>query len=952
MQLIHANPTAHPVGHGVRAGQVNYLTGSDRSLWRTGLPTYDRVTYEHLYAGIDLIYYGREGEVEYDFRVAAGADPGAIRMRYSGADAICIDAAGDLVLTTAAGEIRHRRPVIYQDWDGRRREIGGRYRLRGREVAFEIGAYDRRHELVIDPIVTYGSYIGGSDTDVGYGIGVDSAGNIYVGGETLSRDLPLKTPYQDAYRGNWDLFVTKIDPKGTVVYTTYLGGGGTEWFGGFAVDPAGNVVLSGYTDSANFPTSDTAPQSNNRGGFIFGSDCVLVKLDPTGSKLLFGTYLGGNDDDLSTALAVDQAGNVYVTGYTASTNFPSTVGVYQRNNKYANAFVAKYNMVTFKMDYATLVGGNRVDAARAIAVDASGNVYVAGSTTSTDFPTTTGAIQTTFRGGTTAKTDAFLFKLNANAGNLLYSTLLGGIGDEMATALAIDSTGVAYVGGFTNSSNFPLTSNALQSALSGDDAFIAKVNPTGTSLIYSTLLGGTRQERLAGLALDAAGNIYVAGTTSSSTFPVMAPFQQGLLGATDGFVTKLDSTGTKVLQSSYIGGTDVDEIFGMALDGNGNLYVTGDTGSTDFFVVNATQPKSGGGTDAFVARVNFADSNLMLSVGSTSLTFKGETGAALPHQMIVLTGVTGISVPWKAEVTATGGNWLSITPASGSGRTNIDVAVTTTGLAAGTYTGKVTIVNQVTGTALGVDVTLTLTKPADPGGTIPPTGVVNAASFQGGAVSPGELVTIFGNGIGPVQLTTLAVGNDGKVSNTLAETQVLFDNVPAPLVYVSASQVSAIVPYAVAGKSTTAVQIAYKGAKSNTLTVPVSSCAPALFTADSSGKGLAAVANQDGTYNGLNNPADKSTVITLYGTGEGQTDPPGVDGQPALSVYPKPILPVSVQIGSVDAPVLYYGAAPQMVAGVLQLNVRVPDAAPSGEQPIIVKVGSCSSPQGVTVAVK
>jgi hypothetical protein len=245
MQLIHANPTAHPVGHGVRAGQVNYLTGSDRSLWRTGLPTYDRVTYEHLYAGIDLIYYGREGEVEYDFRVAAGADPGAIRMRYSGADAICIDAAGDLVLTTAAGEIRHRRPVIYQDWDGRRREIGGRYRLRGREVAFEIGAYDRRHELVIDPIVTYGSYIGGSDTDVGYGIGADSAGNIYVGGETLSRDLPLKTSYQDAYRGNWDLFVTKIDPKGTVVYTTYLGGGGTEWFGGFAVDPAGNVVLSG-----------------------------------------------------------------------------------------------------------------------------------------------------------------------------------------------------------------------------------------------------------------------------------------------------------------------------------------------------------------------------------------------------------------------------------------------------------------------------------------------------------------------------------------------------------------------------------------------------------------------------------------------------------------------------------------------------------------------------------
>jgi uncharacterized protein (TIGR03437 family) len=436
---------------------------------------------------------------------------------------------------------------------------------------------------------------------------------------------------------------------------------------------------------------------------------------------------------------------------------------------------------------------------------------------------------------------------------------------------------------------------------------------------------------------------------------MVAGFQETWGGSSDGFVAKLDPTGTKILQSSYFGGSDTDDVYAMAMDSSGNMYVTGDTWSADLAVTaGAAQPKNTGGqfSDAFIARISFADSNLALTVATSALTFQGTVGAAVAKQSIAITGVTGIAVPWKTDVTATGGNWLSVTPASGSGSASLGVAVDTTGLAAGTYTGKITIVNQLTGTGSAVNVTLTLVKAPDPGGTIPPAGVVNAASFQGGGVAPGELITIFGSGIGPASLTPLALGADGKVANTLAETQVLFDGVPSPLIYVSASQVSAIVPYSVTGKSSTGLQISYKSLKSNTLAVPVSTCAPALFTADTSGKGQAAVSNQDGTFNGKNNPADKGTILTLYATGEGQTDPGGVDGQLALSVYPKPILPVSVKIGGVDAPLLYYGAAPQLVAGVLQVNAKVPDGVASGDQTIVLTVGSCSSPLGVTVAVK
>jgi uncharacterized protein (TIGR03437 family) len=413
----------------------------------------------------------------------------------------------------------------------------------------------------------------------------------------------------------------------------------------------------------------------------------------------------------------------------------------------------------------------------------------------------------------------------------------------------------------------------------------------------------------------------------------------------------LDPTGSKVLQGTYLGGLGDEDLWAMAIDGSNNVFVTGDTSSSDFPGTLPSRYKAGG-SDAFVAKLSFADQNLTLTVTPDKLLFQGETGATLSHQTVNVAGVAGASVAWKADVTGTAAAWLSISPKSGAGTARIDVAVNSAGLAAGTYNASIPVVNQVTGATANVAVTLTLAKPPDPGGQIPDAGVVNAASFLGGAVAPGEMITIFGAGIGPAQLTNLSVGPDGILAKAVAETRVLFDGVAAPLIYVSASQVSAMVPYAVASKPSTVLQAEYKGLKSNPLTLPVAACAPAIFTADSSGKGQAAIANENGTYNSKDNPADKGSVITFYATGEGQTDPAGVDGKLAFGVYPKPVLPVTLQIGGVNAEVLYYGAAPEAAAGVFQLNVKVPETVAPGQQSLILRVGSCASPATVNMAVR
>ncbi|HEY1337847.1 MAG TPA: SBBP repeat-containing protein [Bryobacteraceae bacterium] len=957
MRLAGGNATAGVSPLEASTAKANYLIGRDRSQWRMGVGSYQRIEYAQVYRGIDVAYYGVAGRLEYDFRVAPQADAGAIRMAFSGAR-LRIDRNGDLVLANRAGEIRHHRPIAYQEIAGTRRAVAARYVRRGRAIGFDIGPYDRTHELVIDPVVTYAAYFGGSQTDGAYYVALDAAGNAYIAGETFSTDLAATSgAAQGANGGDQDIFVSKLDSKGALLFTTYLGGNDMETLSGLALDGSGNIYVAGWTISSNFPSTPGAMQTFNRGGFFIGSDGFVTKLDPTGTKLLYSTYLGGNDDELLLALAVDSAGNAYVTGTTASLNFPVSPAAYQKGNKALAAFVTKINPTGTQNVYSTYVGGSTAELAHAIAIDAAGAAYVAGYTASRDFPVTTGAPQAVFRGGSSLENDGMIFKLDAQGSHLIYSTFLGGSGDDEVDAIALDAAGNAYVSGFTSSADFPATAGAMQSTLLGpDDAFMAKVNPTGTAFGFATLFGGTRSERAPTIALDGSGNIYLGGQSTSSGLPVVAPSQNGWGGAGDGYVFKFDPTATRVLQGTYIGGSGDETVAAIALDASGNVFATGITASTDFPASRlGAQSKYSGKGDAFIAKLSFADDNLKLTVVPAALTFQGDTGASMAHQTVNVSGVAGTLVAWKADVSGTNAAWLAISPKSGTGTAKIDVAVNTAGMAASTYNAAILVVNQVTGATASVPVALTLSKPApppDPGGTVPQAGVLNAASFLGGPIAPGEMVTIFGTRIGPDVLTGSTVGPDGILANRVAETRVLFDGVPAPLIYVSATQISAMTPYAVGGKSSTVLQVEYKGLKSNALTIPVASCSPAIFTADTSGKGQASIANQDGSYNSKDNPADKGSIITFYATGEGQTDPPGVDGKVAMSVYPKPIQPVSVEIGGVNAELLYFGAAPQAVAGVFQLNVKVPDSAGSGQQSLVLKVGNCGSPANVTMAVR
>jgi uncharacterized protein (TIGR03437 family) len=955
MQLKGANPAAEPIKLDRSSATANYLMGNDPSRWRLAVPSFQRVGYREVYPGIDLVYYGAEGRLEYDFRVEAAADPQAIRMVYSGAAGIRVDVQGALILRTANGEIRQQEPRAYQDVNGVRRAVLAHYRLRKNEVGFELGRYDHSRPLVLDPVLSFATYLGGSRSDGGDAIAVDAAGNIYVAGTTYSSDFPVTRDVIQTTKLNTvapDLFISKLDPKGTVIFTTYLGGNSGELLGGLAVDAASNIYIGAATDSTNLPVSDGVYQQYNRGGYL-GFDVYVAKLDPTGSRLVFGTYIGGSDDDLLLALTIDKSNAVYLAGTTASTNFPTTVNAYQKNNKFLSSFVTKLSSDGTQLNYSTLVGGSGTDVPYAIKIDSSGNAYVAGKTGSKDFPTTAGAFQTVNHGGSTDGTDAFLFKLNLLGSQLIYSTLLGGSGDDSAVGLSLDSSGNAYVAGYTYSADFPVTKGVLQLVLLGpSDAFVTKVDPTGASVVFSTFLGGSRSDGAVAIFLDGPGAIYVAGSTMSSNFPVLAPFQTALAGGADGYAVKLDPAGSKILQGSLIGGSADDNVVAAAIDGAGNVYLTGSTASTDL-PINRTAPQAryqGGATDSFIAKIDFADANLNLQVSPDKLVFQGTVNTPLSIQTLTVAGVGTSLVGWKAVVSA-GGAWLSIIPQSGSGSGPITVSVNPTGLGAGSYQGSIGFTNQITGAQMTIPVTLTLLLPVATGGQILSNGVLNAASYQGGPVAPGEMITIFGSGIGPASPTGWSITQDGTFANTLAETRVLFDGVPAPLLYVSAAQVSAIVPYEVAGASTQ-LQVEYKAVKSNALTLPVAACSPAIFTANSSGAGQAGATNLDNTYNSMDNPAEKGSVITFFGTGEGQTDPPGADGKLAVATYPKPLLPVSVLIGGVSADILYYGAAPTAVAGMLQVNARIPDTLASGSQSLILQIGNCTSRDGVTVAVK
>ncbi|MCL5098181.1 MAG: SBBP repeat-containing protein, partial [Candidatus Omnitrophica bacterium] len=586
-QMNLAGASDHPQITGVEPlpGKVNYFRGTDPRSWRTGIPTYAKVCYSSVYPGIDLAFYGNQQNLEYDFVVAPGADPRVIALEFQGAKKMEIDTKGGLLLSTQDGEQWHHQLLAYQEINGTRREVPARFVLAKGEspetVRFQLGKFDPAEPLFIDPVLAFSTYFGGSSEDQAYSIALDGAGNIYVAGQTDSPDLPTSHAVSSKLSGSYDVFVTKLNPSATaIIYSTYLGGNAVDRGFHAAVDNAGNAIVAGVTFSTNFPVA-AAAQPKFGGG---DRDGFVAKLNSTGSALIFSTYLGGSGSDEFSGVAVDRSGGIYAVGDTSSTNFP---GLVPAASAYTNRFavlLAKFGP-DGSLKYSSSLGGSGpYDSAIDVAVDDANCAYLTGYASSKDFPLVN-PLQSAERGGY----DAFISKLNPAGTALVYSTFLGGSGNDVGRSIALDPAGNAYVSGDTFSTNFP-TASPLQATNAGtEDVFVAKLNPTGSALVYSTYLGGSGKE-LGGIAVDSSGCAYLDGVTSSTNFPTVNPWQPTFGGATwDAFVAKINSAGSALVYSSFLGGNGDDQGSSIAVDQTGNAYVAGATTSTDFPTVKALQ---------------------------------------------------------------------------------------------------------------------------------------------------------------------------------------------------------------------------------------------------------------------------------------------------------------------------------------------------------------------------
>lgn len=629
MKLIAANNDPIAQGEDELQGRANYFIGNDEAKWQKDIPTYKRIRYSNVYDGIDLVYYGNQSELEYDFVVAPNTNPEVIKLNFENTEDIKIDANGNLVLKTGNHTIRQHRPIAYQEVNGQKREVSSRWVISGEkkpeernagstagnmnEVGFAVGAYDKSLPLVIDPVIVFSTYLGGSAGDdlftleAGLGITTDAGGNIYVAGTTPSIDFPRQNPYQPNIGGIYDGFITKFNPTGTaLVYSTYFGGSDEDRIYSIALGPTNEIFVAGYTYSTNFPTL-TPFQPNNRGL----NDGFIARFTSAG-VLDYSTYLGGSSQDSANFVKNEGSNIVTFAGDTSSIDFP-VMNAIQPNNAGNTDFVAgKLNLSSNTLIFSTYFGGFGPDEMifSSGGADPAGNVYVAGVSASIDFPTTPNAFQTESNGSD----DAVVAKISSNGTSLIYATYVGGNLVDSADALAVDSNGNAHITGFTRSGNFP-TRRAFQPEPNGIDAFVTKLNASGTDVIYSTFLGGFDLERGSAITTDAIGNCYVTGRSNSGNFPTRRALRPPR-GVDDVFITRFNRDGSLVF-STLLGGNANDYGFGIAADANSNTYVTGRATPGFFTTTGAFQRTPGGQADAFVAKIN-------TSVRKTKSDFDGD----------------------------------------------------------------------------------------------------------------------------------------------------------------------------------------------------------------------------------------------------------------------------------------------------------------------------------------
>ena len=608
--FLGTNSSSTIAGAGRNPGRVSYLIGNDPSRWQRNLPTYQEVVYRGLWPGVDLAVRGRGGQLKYEFRLAPQADPARIRLRYRGQQRLSLDGAGALRVETALGVLHDGRPLSYQPVAGRRVAVESRFALgQGGAYGLALGEYDRRRPLVIDPGLRYSTYLGGEIEEHASAITVDKFGHAYVTGTTSSSDFPTTAgAFDRKYNGRdleSDIFVAKLNEAGSrLAYATYLGGRLEDRSSAIAIDKVGRAYITGETGSRNFPTTAGAFDRSYNGG---DSDAFVVRLSVDGSRLAYSTYIGGTYFDGGHGIAVGGSRNAYVTGSTGSPKFPTTADAFDRRNNGGDAFVTRLNAAGSALVYSTFLGGSGGASGAGIAVDRAGGVYVTGGTSSADFPTTAGAFDRSYNGGG----DAFVTKLITAGSALAYSTYLGGSGLDGGNAIAVSGPGSAYLTGVTWSRNFPTTRHAFDRSHNGesDDAFVTKVSATGAALAYSSYLGGSGDDAGYAIAVGGAGSAYVTGSTHSRRFPATrGAFDRAYNGGVgdmsgDAFLAKVNTAGSALAYSTYLGGYDTDAGAGIAFDGS-SAYLAGDTRSSNFPVTTRALDRrfDHGPGDAFVTK--------------------------------------------------------------------------------------------------------------------------------------------------------------------------------------------------------------------------------------------------------------------------------------------------------------------------------------------------------------
>lgn len=575
-------------------GKLNYLRGNNQNNWFTDIPIYERVRYQEVYDGVDIVFYGNQTQIEYDVVVKPGADLSKVVLKFEGIESLNKNEQGDLVATLSSGvEIVSKRPHIYQVINGQKRMLQGDYVVLNNTdrhaFSFVVEDYSKDDVLVIDPVLSYSTFIGGSRDDVARAIAVDEYGNVYITGWTDSTDIVTHNALRPFNKGKKDVFVTKLSSDGkNILFSTYLGGSEDDFSYAIALDKDANIYLSGYTSSQDFPTTDAFDNTYNG-----KEDAFVVKLSSDGKKILYSTFIGGSNDDRSYGIAVDSSGSAYITGYTLSSNFPIQDAFDESYKGKKDVFITKLSPDGKRIIYSTYIGGTEDEEGYSIAVDSLGSVYVTGYTKSHNYPT-----KNPFQ-GYHGKMDVFLTKLSPDGRMLVYSTYLGGSEDDFGRAIAIDSVGNAYITGETKSSNFP-TKNPLQGYLAENDVFVVKLSPDGQNLVFSTYLGGSADEVGRGITVDAFGTAYIIGETNSYDFPIINGYDDKCGtdgrcngGKDDAFVAIISSDGKNLLYSTFLGGDHFDVGLGIKTDLTGNIYVTGWTASDDFPTLNAFDSKCG-----------------------------------------------------------------------------------------------------------------------------------------------------------------------------------------------------------------------------------------------------------------------------------------------------------------------------------------------------------------------